>query len=913
MNKRVGGSDFRYRNIIIFIMVLMILLSLRLFTLTILERGRWAEAATEQITKTLYTPSPRGNIYDRNGNLVAGNRQVFNVIFNASNLTTEEINSSSLNLVNKLIENKDEYIDDFPIKIDESGNFYYTYDKDQEKWLEDNGYSKYASAASVFESRCKYYDIDAETDRYEAMAELQEMHNEYLPINVRNMRFDFQVSKENFWGKFGLYGIDPEEGLDAEECFRLLRENYLIDSKLSDLEARKIFIVRNKVAANSYQRYLPLTIATDVSDMSVVYFKESNLPGVDIESSTVRYYPYGDVACHIIGYMGFISEGEVDYYVNERGYMVSDMVGKTGVEAAMEEKLHGEPGVTTIQVNSAGEYVSTLSEQEGKKGSDIYLTIDMDFQRDVQNALANLIAKNPKSRIGSTVVLDVESGDVLAMASFPTFDLNVFADGISDEEWAAVQPENPRDPLSPAPLYNNATMSAFAPGSTFKPLVALAALEQGLDPDRWIVDQGHIDLGDLTFGCSSWNEYKVTDGTENLELGIGNSCNYYFACIATGKDWGSNTSLGYDITIDDIIDEARKYGLYDRTGVEIGEISTRPVSAETKMENYKYGAKNALYETAGRYFPAEVYRDQKKLEDNINLIVSWIEENPDYWDLVLKMQDETDVIPELAEDCASMVKFDYFNQATWTTYDVFNTSIGQGDNVYTPVQMANYIATIGNHGLRNQVSVIYGVEGEGRTVKPEPVDTNTSEANRLAVMKGMRRVCTTGTLASAFRNFPMEVIGKTGTTEYQSIKQPADEVEYLKNYLHLINLRAGTSIEWEQVEEKMLELMKSDANKYPTENDTVDEALIQLSDHKITMSIIDAYKDTYEDISSIVAMAPYDNPEIALVVQQPEGGYGAESSEAVVEILNSYFSLGGEKTTDQIYIPTGDNGTNILQ
>ena len=913
MNNRVRGDDSRHRNIVVFIVILMIILGVRLFTLTVLQKDRWSQAASDQITKTIFTPSPRGNIYDRDGNLLAGNKQVFNVIFNASNLTTEEINSSSLELVNKLIENGDEYIDDFPIKMNEAGGLYYSYDTQQAKWLVDNGYEIDTPASTVFEVTCNYYGIDPETDRYEAMKELEERHNVYLPSNIRNMKYYYQENKEAFWGKFGLYGIDPEVGLSAEDCFAMLRENYRIDERLSKGEARKIFIVRNKVATNSFQKYLPLTIATDVSDMSVIYFKERNLPGVDVESSSIRYYPYGSTACHLIGYMGSISENEANYYINEKGYMASDLVGKEGIEVAFEEKLHGQPSITTVQVNSTGEYVATLSEQSGKKGKDVYMTIDIELQQAVEKALEDLIIKNGKSRIGSAVVLDVKTGDVLAMASYPRFDLNAFADGISDEEWEAVQPENPRDPLSPAPLYNNATMAAFAPGSTFKPLTAVTALKQGLDPNVWLQDQGHIDIGDLSFGCSNWNEHKVTHGSQNLEYGIGNSCNCYFACIATGIDWSSNSSLGYDITIDDIINEAKAYGLYERTGIEIGEISTRPVSAETKLENYRYSAWSALYESATRYFPPEVYRDTQKLEDNINLIVSWIDENPDYWDLVLKMRDETDVIPEMTEDCASMVKFDYFNQAEWSTYDIFNTAIGQGDNLYTPVQMANYIATIGNHGMRNEVSIVLGVEGEGRTVKAAPYDTQTPDAYLNEVMKGMRRVCTAGTLSSAFKNYPIAVIGKTGTAEYQSIKQPANEVEYVRQHLHLINARGRTDIQWEDVEKKIEELMKSDANKYPNENETVDEALIMLSDHKISQSMIDLYKDTYEDFSSIVAMAPYGEPEIAINVQLPEGGYGSDSSDAVVGILNAYFGIGKKASDSAVYVETGDNGENILQ
>ena len=910
MNQRFRGVG-RYGKLITLIVILMTVLAVRLFMLTMVQHDRWIDEASAQTTKTLYTPAPRGNIYDRNGNLLAGNRQVFNVVFNASNLTTEEINNSSLTLINKLIENGDEYNDDFPILISDSGAFSYTFDEELDKWLKEHGFSIGTPASRVFETYLGEYGISSDTDRYEAMNELQEKHNIYLPINIRTMKYTYRINKENFWSKFGVY-LDEDGEKDAKECFHELRENYIIDPYLSDKEARKIFVVRNKVATNSYQKYLPLTIATDISDLSVVFFKEMNLPGVDVSSETVRFYPYGNVGCHIIGYMGAISDSEIEYFVNERNYLVSDLVGKDGIEAALEEKLHGTPGITTVRVNSYGSYVNTISEQDGKKGQDVYLTMSVDMQKATEKALKDVIEANEHARSGAAVVLDVKTADVIAMASYPDFDLNNFADGISSEEWASVQPENPRDSLSPTPLYNNATRTAVAPGSTFKPITALAALSCGLDPEKEIVDQGHIDIGDRSFGCSAWNEAQATDGIENLEWGIGNSCNYYFACIATAKDWGTNESLGYQITIDDILNKARSYGLFDETGIEIGDVSRNPVSADTKMRNYRSAVWQALEDKASVYFAPEVYKDTERLEENITKIANWIYENPDFGELIERIENETDVLKSQAENCATMVKFDYFIQAEWTTFDLFNICIGQGDNNYTPLQIANYIATLGNHGMRNNVSLIYGIEGEGKNVKDAPFNTETSEEARNAVLKGMRRVCTSGTLRDTFGDFGVKVVGKTGTAEYQSIKQPKDEVKYIKDNLESINKAAGTKIKWEEVEAKMKELLKSDANLYPTENDTVDQALMMLSDRKITQSMIDEKKEGYEDFAWVVTMAPYENPEIAVVVFLPEGGFGSDASQAAKDIISAYYNLDGTNDDEKVYVATSDDGTNKL-
>lgn len=900
--KRYNKLQTRYRVVALIVALLMIALSARLFTLTVVQGDEWESAASEQNTKTVYTSAARGRIYDRNGNLLAGNKQIFTATFNASNLTTEQINDSALILINKLIENGDEYVDDFPIVISSDGQFSYTYDTELNEWLTSNGFDIGTSAETVFSVTCSRYGISEDTDRFDAESILSEKHNVDLPINVTQMRFIYDLQKENFLTKFGFDETEIEEGITAEDAFHKLRENYSVDPSLSDTEARKIFIVRNKVAEGSYQRYIPITIGKNLCDESVIYFEEANIPGVSVASEYQRYYPYNNSACHIIGYMGAISDSESDYYVDELGYLATDMVGKDGIEAALEEKLHGTPGIETVIVNSSGNYVSTIDKQESEKGSDVYLTIDIDLQQVTENTLKEAIDNIPTAGSGAMVVLEVATGDVLAMASYPDFDLNMFADGISDEEWESVQAENPRDPFSPTPLYNNATQAAIAPGSTFKPITAITAIEKGLDPDMYILDHGYIEIGGRRFGCVTWNLGGGTDGYENLELGMGVSCNYYFACIATAYDWGTESSLGYSISIDDILDRAKDFGLGLSTGIEIYETVREPVSQDTKIENYRYAVWSALYENARTYFPAEVYEDYDRLSENITKIANWIYDNPSYSDLIDMIRSETEVLDDEVENCAEMVKFDYFNQAEWGTFDVFNVSIGQGDNCYTPLQIARYIATIGNHGLRNDVSLVYGVEGEGLNKKAEPYDTGLAESTREAVLKGMRKVCSYNADLSSYK---IEVAGKTGTAQYQAIKQPADEVAFIKEHLSEINSAAGSSVTWEQVEAKMNELMMSDANSYPTESDAVDDALIEMSDYRVTMSIINSYKDSYEDFTWYVILAPADEPKIAVALMIPEGVKSSGLGKYMIPIMDEYF-----KTDQGTYSSTTDNGYN---
>ena len=913
MSRNVRFFHSRYEKLVIVIILLMAVLAVRLFMVTILQHDRWSMEASDQNTKTIFTSAPRGNIYDRNGNVLAENKQVFAVTFNVSSMTTEEINDSALKLVNVLIQNQEKYTDNFPIKK-KNGEFYYTYDEKIEKWLKRQGFSEHLTAAQAFARLRIKYDIDESLDRYEAMEVLQEKYNLDPPISVKKMEYTYQQEKEMFWGKFAYPQKSIDEGIPAEQCFRELREDYKIDENLSDEEARKIFIVRNEIATNGFTRYLPIMMAHDLKERTIAYLEEANIPGVDITSENERYYPNGSTACHILGYMGAISESETDYYVDKLGYSATDLIGMDGVEAAMEEKLHGAPGKTTIKVNSGGEYVETVSQTEAEKGSDVYLSIDLDLQKATESALKEAIQESEHSRSGAAVAIDVKTGDVLSMASYPGFDPNIFANGISEKAWESVQAENPRDSFSPTPLLNNVTRAAVQPGSTFKPITSVAALKAGLDPYRSIVDGGHIDYGDRTYACSNWNDYRSTHGSETLEWGIGNSCNFYFYCIASGIDWNNNSSLGYDIDVDDILKTAELFGLGEETGIEIGEVTGNVPSAEQKLAITELNVRDYLYNNAHTFFPKEVADNIDKLRENLYKIAGWTSQNPSYDELITMLDEQTDVKKSQVEHVAERIKFDYFISAGWGMGDLFNISIGQGDNAYTPLQMANYLATLGNGGVKNQVSVIAGIENEGMTVKADPVDLNVSNDITSEVIKGMRAVATGGTLAGIFGNYPISVAGKTGTAENQAVRQPKSEVAYIQEHLGSLNAAAGTAVSWSEVEQKMEQMMEKEPERYPTVDDTVDEALIAASDYKITYAMINKDKGSYEYFAWTIAMAPAEEPEIAVAVMLVEGGYSSNAAPVIKEMFNEYFALNkdGEQKNETVN-KTTVTGKNKIQ
>ena len=820
--------------------------------------------------------------------------------FNVSGLSTDEINDSAYSLVKILEANKEEYVDNFPIRI-VNKEFVYSFDIEKKEWLAEKKFPSYFTAEQAFNAIRIQYEIDPKLDRYDAMEELQDTYGVYPPISVRSMTYTFDNKKKEFLEKYEL-----KENSTAEEAFEQLRELYSIDKKLSNSEARKIFRIREEIKELGYNKYRSSTIAKNISDNTVIQIEEMSdeLKGADIVSETIRYYPNGATLAHVLGYMGSISDYQYEEYVTEKGYNATDLIGKDGIEAVMEDYLKGTDGVTAVRVNNLGDYIETISESEPKAGQNVYLTIDLDLQKVAEDGLAEVIratqtgttykgkygnssvARYPNCESGAVVAVDVETGEVLAMASYPDYDPNIFAEGISTEDWASVQSANPRDYLAPTPLYNIATMTSVQPGSTFKPITSVAALQAGLDPHKKLLDRGGVEIGGRTFGCYVWNNGGGTDGWQDLATGLQNSCNYYFYCIATGKDAKTGESLGFreEISIEKIMGVAKEFGLGLETGIEISETVAPLASAERKMEGMKDSLWYYLYSTAVNYWPQKVIDNEEQLQKEIDTIVSWTEENPTREEIIDRIEKQTSIIKSKVETVTDICKYSYFNQASWTIGDEYNISIGQGDNSYTVAQMARYVATLGNDGLRNELSLIKNIEGEKTKEEKEQYQIDVTEDEMAAVLEGMRRVTKAGTLAGLFDSVGINAAGKTGTAEVAGYIQPDDEVAYVQS--HLSSIAPGVT--WDQVAAEMKILMREEPENYPTENDAVDKAVIEASGGRITMEDVNKYKDTYDEFAWTVTLAPVEDPKIAVVVMLVQGGTSANAGPVAKDIIAEY-------------------------
>ncbi|MGI6727560.1 MAG: penicillin-binding transpeptidase domain-containing protein [Anaerovoracaceae bacterium] len=896
----------RDNQILFIILSLMAVLSIRLFALTVVEGSQWDEAAKSISIKSIYTSAPRGNILDRYGRILAGSRPSFTVQFSEGNLENKEINQQALTVM-AILENNGETINDtLPIIRNSDGTFYYTYQKNIEEWLASQDMPINFTAKEAFQEIRNRNEIDEGLNKYEAQTELQTIYSIYPPISVKNMKFLEELNKESFLGRYNL-----DYDLTAEEAFKALRKNFKIDPKLSDSEAREIIIVRNELAAQGYMSYLPATIAQDVSDKTIVTLEEkgTELSAVDVVAESIRYYPNGKTASHVLGYLGQISEREKSTFL-EKGYNASDMVGKDGIEKAFEDLLKGKDGIKNVEVNAFGDLVRVISNTGSKKGNDIYLTIDLELQKTAEEALDQALRKirtagnfesefgNYKygkayrnANVGAVVAIDVKTGDVLAMASNPDFDPNLFATGISKEDWNLLQSENPRDPLSPLPLFNVAARTAVQPGSTFKMVTATAALDSGLDPKRKLRDGGAVTVGNRTYGCIIWNMHRSNHGYINLYEALEVSCNYYFFDLAAGKDFYTGKALGLneEMNIEKITKYAEQYGLGIPTGIEIPETVVAAPNEEKKLSATRTYLKNVLIGRAEMYFTDRVVENKELLMKNINTIVSWMEENPSR-NTIMERLAPLGIRKDMIETVGDLCKFSYFNQATWNLGDELNISIGQGENAYTPLQMANYVATIGNKGIHNSVSLLHAIEGEG-VIKKEagnPMDIKNPDIFN-DIIEGMRRVAhgSKGSAKAMFSKFPVQVAAKTGTAERAGKVNPPDEVEYLKTYLHRIN----SSLTWDRVETEMNRLLKDYPDVYTSQNAAARQAVINLSRGKVTSKSIDVYKDDYDNFAWFVAMAPAEEPQIAVAVLLFQGGTGGYAGPVAREIIGKYLDL----------------------
>ncbi len=761
-----------------------------------------------------------------------------------------------------LYEGVKEFYPDLPIDYVENGNtlyFNYLNEEEKVKFLTQNNLPDETTAFEVVLELAKNDNIDYsvitnDDVKYYAQNELLKYINP--EISVSSWEYT-AILKKNNWVEANL---DPNN-VDStpKEIFYSLREKAGLANNISNYEARYIFVLRERYLNQGYRAYYPIDICYNASEKTVALISENSdkLNGVDVITESVRYYPFKESAAHIMGYMGKISQDyELEKYIEENNYSRDDLIGKTGVEEKFEDLLSGKKGSQTLEVDAYGNRIKVTDVEEPVPGGNLHLTLDIELQQKAEEIFKYGLEEIQKggtfeskwgdfdfedsynqANTGALVVVDVETGEILSMVNYPSYDPNLFSTGITRENWEGLMNES-ENPLAPKPLYNISMLTAIQPGSTFKMVTSLAALQRGISPYEEIYCAGHMEIGNQQFGCWIWNMYKGQHGYENLYEAIRDSCNFYFYTLVLGENQVTNERVSQRVTLEDILIMAKELGLGEKTGIEIdlpNESSGGLPNPDTKAANARYYLEIYLEENIDKFYKDDITFNSDEKEQLINKILSWTRnEEPLTRSEVYDGLDLLGINPNKTNNygipITDIIKYTYINSAIWNYGDTMNISIGQGDNSYTPLQMARYTATLANGGYRKNLSIIKkGTDYTEREILYQPVREeeriNINDYGYLDdVTKGMVLVAEDSRI---YKNFPITVAAKTGTAEKDGV-----------------NPETGTG---------------------------------------------------FNDFGWYVAFAPAENPKIAVASVIFQGGSGRYPSPMVREIIGEYFELESEE------------------
>lgn len=515
----------RYNIVSTIVYIAGIVLLAQLFNLQIIKGEDYRNQSNTRLSRESSLQAARGDILDQSGNKLATTSATQVLELYKTKIDNQTLNDTLLAIAQVLEQNGDKYVDDLPITVEP---FAFTTDNEetQKKW-----------------------------------------------------------KKQNNIG----------ENKTAEECFYILKDKYKISND-NISEARKIMTLRYTIAKNGYSSTKTVQLATNISENSLAIFNEQNdkFPGLSIQTKAVRNYVSGSLASHILGYVSRITESELKG--NEDKYNANDMIGKTGIEYIFEPYLKGTDGIKQIDMAVDGTITGEYVTNEAIAGKNIVLTIDANLQKVTEEALKNNIEKIRSggygkvynADAGSVVVMNVKTGEVLAMASYPDFEPQLFVDGISQEKYNEYISEEANHPF-----INRAISSVSPPGSTFKMVTALAALETGaITTTEKINDVGIYDYSaDYKPKCWIYSSYGRGHGYLNVTDAIKHSCNYFFY------------ELGNRLGIDAISRYARSLGLGRKTGIELlgeveGSVSSKE-NSQAKGETFTGG--NTLQAAIGQH------------------------------------------------------------------------------------------------------------------------------------------------------------------------------------------------------------------------------------------------------------------------------------------------------------------------
>lgn len=749
-NKTNRNNKTRYVAMGVIMVLVFSVFGWRLYDLQIANQETYAAQAEEKKQKTLTLTGSRGKILDRNAVPLAYNQRSFEVQFyrdpSRSTQADREAYTQSIMEVIEIVEkNGKETIDEFWLERNEEG-----------EWQFNTGTTNEAA-------------------------------NE---TRISQWRGNFMLNST------------PVEDLFDQLCI-----NYGIPEELSEEEKIKILAIWQEIQMNAYLSK-PVTIAynVDFQTVSEIEARSMDLDGVSIAESSERVYPKGSLAAHVIGYVGKITSEEDLAAYKEKGYSNDALVGQTGIESSMEDQLspyaNNRQGEQVVEVNRRGKIVRQLSYTAPVDGDSVQLTLDSQLQAVLEQALEDNINEINKeqqkiikterwqkqnedilkeyeeqgkeiqlAQSGAAVAMDPNTGEVLAMASYPSYDLGILTGTVDKQAWNEVVNDDRY------PLLNRAIATRDTPGSIFKLCTALAGLMEGvITPETEIYDATTYEGTDVVHPPSCWS--STSHGNQNVVEAIKNSCNYFF--YWTGERLGSTALSKW----------AAKLGLTSRTGIELPGEVTSFVGNQSML----YDASRAIddqYTSKPLYAARMIKQKLKEIGQDRG-----IEYDDDRLDRVTKSMLDIVVTTESKSEWAAKIHDilladmnlpieyirsnylantfqSYLNDLKWTANETIMAAIGQSITQITPIAAARYVSAIVNGGTVYDAQIVDKVispDGDIVLDKQPSVVTQIEGADEYfeLIREGMRDVTSTeydGTAAEYYANTKYPMGAKTGTSQ----------------------------------------------------------------------------------------------------------------------------------------------------
>ncbi len=727
----------------------------RMYGMIVKNSDRYTARATTQASKTITTYGKRGTIYDTNMVPLAYDETSWNVTFYRDPTKSEEADRAAytqvlIKVINLIESNGKSTVNDLWLKKDDDGI-----------WRFNSG----SSSEAVERSRESQW------------------------------RTNFYMTKT------------PED-----ELWSTLLEKYVIPPDLSEEMTVKVLALWQESRMNAFNS-MPVPIAYNVGfeTVSEIEAMSLELDGIDIEESSTRVYPQGSAAAHITGYISKISASQLETYQSQ-GYPNDAYIGAAGVEYSLEDQLSPyisyRQGKRKVEVNTRGKVVRELDYEAPTDGNSVVLTIDVDLEKVMTDALVDTIEEIHDSQVeqmnrtywqnlnadilqkyeendwdidlaesGAMVCMDPQTGKVLGMVSYPDYDLSMFNGGqVNNAMWNKLLDAND-------PLYNRAISTRDVPGSIFKLVTALAGLAEGvLTPDRTITDKGSFVRTNPTNPAKCWvsNDQRYTHANLNVTQALAHSCNYFFY------------QTSYELGVTRLYQWAAALGLTSKTNIELPGESTSIVG----NQNMLYDPEKSVYdqETAKPMLAAQSIRElidriaaERNIEFNqevvdeavlslLKIAVSY--ESKSEWSRPIREVLQFDLgLPEdyIRNHYLGNTITTYLQDIFWVPNETIMDGIGQSITQVTPIAVARYVSAICNGGTVYDAQIVDKIiAADGRVVlEKEPVVANQIETDPSyfdLIMKGMEDVTSAedgGTAGKYFKDWKYSdvIAAKTGTSQ----------------------------------------------------------------------------------------------------------------------------------------------------